>query len=861
MVTSSKADDTAAQTRPLSAAGPSGATVFLRFRAVLLALVALVIGGLGAATYYEMVRGRERAVAEAVRQTRNLALALEVNAESTFRSADQAVLAVADALTPSPDGVALDDDAALTLMRSQLARGAVFRNLIVTDAAGSIRLDVVGSSPDLTIADRDFFTVHRDRADAGSYISSPVLSRVGRGWFVAVSRRLSDARGAFAGVVVAMVDLGRFERFYASLNVGPNGTLTLWSRDGAALARHPQDDRLTANMDGNGRADHIPRVTDGVSEETLEGPSPVDGEERIVTVRAVKGLPLSVAVRVAAVDFLAEWRAATRQGLLEMLGMSVLVVVLTALLLRHLKQLEATTRALHDSVAERARIEDSLRESEARQRSYLDAAMEGFFVTDGQGRYVDVNRAACQTLGYSREEILGWRVPDVVPDGHPLTEASREGFRTVRRAGLFRGEMVLRHKERGAILADVNAVRLNDGRYLGVIRDVTERRRAEEALHATTSRLTALVRALPDLAFILDGNGVYREVVACADESLLIGPASAIVGQSIRDLMPADPAERLIATLRRTIETGQPQIIEYQLLVPAGARWFEGRTQALPPGFAPTPKVLLLVRDVTERVQTAERLATAKELAEAANQAKGAFLATMSHELRTPLNAIIGFSDIMVHEMFGPLGSPRYLSYAQHIQSSGTHLLDLINDVLDMSKLEAGRYALEDRRIDVMALLHDCADLAAVSAQQGGVTLDIAPAPALPSLNADDRAVRQVVLNLLSNAVKFTPKGGRVTLTAAMPGDGSLTVAVADTGIGIAPEALHIIAEPFRQADNSISRRFGGTGLGLSISRNLMELHGGSLTIDSTVGEGTTVTILFPPARVLAEEATAEAAP
>ena len=852
MVTASETGD---QHTPM-AEPSSGTTLFARFRAVLLALVALVIGGLGAVTYYEVSRGRERAVEDAVRQTRNLALALELDAESTFRAADQATLAVVDGLTPRHGSPGLDDGAVLALMRSQLERGKVFRNIVVTDANGRIRHDVIGSSPQLNIADRDYFTAHRDQPDVDSYISRPVLSRVGRGRFVAVSRRLNDATGAFAGVVVAVVDLGRFERFYASLNVGPHGTVTLWNREGMALARHPQDERLTGT--NTSQAHRLPIVTNGVNEQTLIGVSLTDGVERIVTVRAVEGLPLSVAVRIAASDYLAEWRTNTRQSVLELLGMSALVVVLTALLMRHLKQLETTTQALHESIAERTRMEDSLRESETRLRSYLDAAMEGFFVTDEQGRYVDVNRAACQTLGYSREEILGWRVLDIVPDGYPLTEASREGFRTVRRVGLFRGEMVLHHKERGAILADVNAVRLGDGRYLGVIRDVTERRRAEEALNASTSRLSALVRALPDLAFILDAEGVYREVVANADDSLLAAPASGLVGRTIHDLLPAEAAERLIATLRRTIETGQPQIIEYQLIVPAGARWFEGRTQALPPDFGLKPKVLLLVRDVTERVQAAERLATAKELAEAANRAKSAFLATMSHELRTPLNAIIGFSEIMVHEMFGPLGSPRYRTYAQHIQNSGTHLLDLINDVLDMSKLEAGRYTLDDRRTDMMALLRDCAELAAVSAEQGGVSLDIVPAPDLPNLNADDRAVRQVVLNLLSNAVKFTPKGGRVTMAASVREDGSFAITVADTGIGIAPEALNLIAEPFHQADNSISRRFGGTGLGLSISRNLVELHGGTLSIDSAVGEGTTVTVLFPAERVVTDETVAE---
>ncbi|HEY0838361.1 MAG TPA: ATP-binding protein, partial [Azospirillum sp.] len=336
--------------------------------------------------------------------------------------------------------------------------------------------------------------------------------------------------------------------------------------------------------------------------------------------------------------------------------------------------------------------------------------------------------------------------------------------------------------------------------------------------------------------------------------NLLAAPIDAVVGHCVTELLPREVAARVRDSIRRTIDTGAPQVIEYALTVPAGRRWFEGRTTLLPRDFGPEPMVLLLARDVTERVSAAERLAHAKEQAESANRTKGAFLATMSHELRTPLNAIIGFSEIMVHEVFGPLGSERYRAYAAHIQTSGTHLLELINDVLDMSKLEAGRYALDEREVDLAELLDSCMALSAVPADQGGVRLVEDVAPDLPRLRADDRAVRQIVLNLLSNAVKFTPPGGTVTLRAGVAADGALAVTVADTGIGIDPEALDTITEPFQQADATISRRFGGTGLGLAISRELAELHGGILTLTSTPGRGTVVTVSFPSERVVVLE-------
>jgi PAS domain S-box-containing protein len=501
-------------------------------------------------------------------------------------------------------------------------------------------------------------------------------------------------------------------------------------------------------------------------------------------------------------------------------------------------------------ITERKRIEDSLRESEARLRSYLDAAMEGIVVTDGTGGYVDANPAACQLLGYTRDELLTLRVPDVVADVGGHAGGFPDCYATLLLTGEFRGEAALRRKDGEVRLVEINAVRLSPERNLGVIRDVTERRHAEEALRTSTARLGALIEALPDIAFIMDADGRYREVLAPRTD-LMVAPADAVIGRRLAEVLPPEVAAPLTDAIRETLHIGTPQTMEYALSVPAGRRWFEARTSALPADFGPAPMVLVLARDVTERVLAAERLALAKEQAEGANRIKSNFLATMSHELRTPLNAIIGFSEIMVHQVFGPIGSTRYAEYARHIQDSGTHLLELINDVLDMSKLEAGRYTLEEREIKLAEVLNSCLTVNAIPAESGGVALEPAIRPPLPRLRGDERAVRQVVLNLLSNAVKFTPSGGRVTLSAALAADGSLEVTVTDTGIGIAPAALLHIAEPFQQADNTISRRFGGTGLGLAISRNLMELHGGTLTVASAIGHGTTVTASFPPERVV----------
>jgi two-component system cell cycle sensor histidine kinase PleC len=254
-------------------------------------------------------------------------------------------------------------------------------------------------------------------------------------------------------------------------------------------------------------------------------------------------------------------------------------------------------------------------------------------------------------------------------------------------------------------------------------------------------------------------------------------------------------------------------------------------------------------RDITADVEAAKELRLAKERAEAASRAKSEFLANMSHELRTPLNAIIGFSELIRDH--APGGSAAgFGEHAVEINSAGHHLLDVINDVLDLAKIEAGRYAIADEPVDLGLVARSCSGMLRLPARKGGVRIDNAVPAMHVVLRGDGRALRQVVLNLLSNAVKFTPYGGTVSLHIAASRDG-VVLTVADTGVGIEADALQSLCQPFQQADASISRRFGGTGLGLAISCKLLALHGATLTIESTPGHGTTARVRFPPERII----------
>jgi cell cycle sensor histidine kinase DivJ len=255
--------------------------------------------------------------------------------------------------------------------------------------------------------------------------------------------------------------------------------------------------------------------------------------------------------------------------------------------------------------------------------------------------------------------------------------------------------------------------------------------------------------------------------------------------------------------------------------------------------------LVAVTRDISRHKAQEADLERAREEAESASFAKTRFLANVSHELRTPLNAIIGFSDLLGQELFGRLEQDRHREYARLIKDSGEHLLQVVNDILDMSKIEAGSFDVTPEPFDLGPMIERCRQIMTPQAERAGVVLSSVVEPGLPELEADRRAVRQILLNLLSNAVKFTEAGGRVDCGARRDGR-RIVLFVRDTGIGIAPEDLPRLGEPFVQAETGYNRRHAGAGLGLSVVKGLVRLHGGVLSIESTPGAGTTVTVALP---------------
>ncbi len=265
--------------------------------------------------------------------------------------------------------------------------------------------------------------------------------------------------------------------------------------------------------------------------------------------------------------------------------------------------------------------------------------------------------------------------------------------------------------------------------------------------------------------------------------------------------------------------------------------------------------------DITESKRRETKLREALHMMELANRSKTEFLANMSHELRTPLNAIIGFSEMFKLETFGPLASPQYKDYAYDIHDSAGHLLAIINDILDVSKIEAGERDLNEAELNVEAVIESCLRLVKERAERADHTIAVELSEVLPGLYAEERALKQILLNLLSNAIKFTPDRGRISVAAGIADDGGLELCVIDTGIGIAAEDTDQAMSHFGQVDAKLERNYEGTGLGLPLARSLIELHGGTIRLESEVGVGTTVTVRFPAERVFPRAAPNSHAP
>lgn len=514
----------------------------------------------------------------------------------------------------------------------------------------------------------------------------------------------------------------------------------------------------------------------------------------------------------------------------------------------------------------RDRVGGSMISYESLRRA-LDHTGQGIEIWDPGDRLVYLNPSMRQIasdtgvpleIGITFEELVRLRIDLGV---YPKDESDLETYVQDRVAQHRRGgedHLIPLPDNRWYLIRDA---RLPDGGTITTVSDISELMRAEQALRDSDARLRDFVRASSDRFWELDAKLRFTMLMDMRNDPAY-PPANRFLGRTRWDSVGVDPeSDPEWGAHKAAMERHEPfRDFRYDVQNLDG-NWRHWRVSGVPvfdedgafTGYRGTSVDETEYREELQEAQHALRQALRD--AETANRAKSMFLATVSHELRTPLNAIIGFSDLLVSEVFGPLGDDRYAAYARDVQASGHSLLSLIEDMLDLTRAEIGQIILRESRVDIATEV--AASVAMVRSRQTGstalITVDVPHD--LPPIWADGRLIRQILFNLISNASKFTPAEGQVTIDTQLSDDG-LEIRIHDTGIGIRERDIDKVLRPFEQVDSALSRKYEGIGLGLPLSKAFVELHGGTLSIQSELDTGTTVTIWLPKARIGADGST-----
>jgi PAS domain S-box-containing protein len=502
------------------------------------------------------------------------------------------------------------------------------------------------------------------------------------------------------------------------------------------------------------------------------------------------------------------------------------------------------------NISDRKQAEAALKQSEFQSRAILAAIPDLMFRMGSDGIY--------------RKFVKEHRDFDILPQtadptGHAMTdllsaEIAERHFYYMQQA-LQTGDLQIYEQQIqvGDHLQDeeVRVIKIGDDEVLFMIRNISDRKQAEAALKQSEMTNRTIIETLPDLLIQMDVEGRYLSMFAGSGVRVICPPASPNPPE-IYNVLPADLAEQRLRYTRQAIATGSLQIYEQIVVFENEQRYEEVRIARLN-----DREVLIIIRDITDAKQVEFERSQNEELIRA-TRLKDEFLANMSHELRTPLNAILGMTEALLEQIFGDINE-RQIKALQTIESSGSHLLELINDILDVAKIESGQMELDCHPTAVVPLCQSSLTFIRQQAIAKHIQIKTQLPPNLPDVLVDERRMRQVLINLLNNAVKFTADGGQITLEVTLISQedallgmrNNLQIAIADTGIGISPENIHKLFQPFIQIDSALNRKYEGTGLGLALVKRIVELHGGTVGLTSEVGVGSCFTIVIPCADVV----------
>jgi PAS domain S-box-containing protein len=799
---------------------------------VVLAMAVAII--LAALVGYDLQREYALALESAGAKTRGLAQLLEEHARQSMRRTELALTQASAELCDQD----LSKPAVRAAVRSRLFTHLPKDNLVgsfaVISKAGEISVATAATSGEVLplVNDRDFFRAYERGGPGGLFVGAAVKSRISGKWIIPVSIPRFDAAGAFDGVLMATLDPGYFQQFYESIDAGTNGFVTLFSREGWAVARAPFVEKVAASnwAETPMFTEHLSKLPVGTVRQVVAA----DGVERIYSYRTLKDYPLIVAIGVSLTDGLAAWRQRLWVELALIALMLVVLGAATALLVRQLR--------------ERLRVESALKLSET---SVQKASLPTLWIAR-DARILRVNQATCAMYGYSEAELLSMSITDLSPHFPP--ERWPQHWQELRDQKSLSFEST--HRTRDGRMIPIG-VELNfiefDGQEFNFafMRDISERKRAE--------------------AEIVRGERMLRDAIDAVDEAfVLFDPQDVLVycNEKYRNLYPG--LEHLMVPgthFEELVRTGA-RIGLYKESIGNEEEWIRGRLQAHRDGVTVRVQkrgdgqVLRVIDRKTAdghtvgfRVDITE-MVRATEAAQDASRYKSQFLANMSHEIRTPMNAILGLLRLLQST---PL-NPQQRDYAHKTDSAARSLLGLLNDILDFSKVEAGKMTLDPQPFRLDRLLRDIAVV--LSSNMGSKPVEVLfdiDTTLPPVLVGDAMRLQQVLINLGANAVKFT-EHGQVVLRVCKAPDGArwktppemgdaapdgtrwagIAFSVKDSGIGIDAENQERVFSGFSQAEASTTRRFGGTGLGLAICRRLVELMGGELTLQSALGQGST---------------------
>ena len=475
-----------------------------------------------------------------------------------------------------------------------------------------------------------------------------------------------------------------------------------------------------------------------------------------------------------------------------------------------------------------------LRRNEEKYHAFFREAGVGIAIVDNKDRCMEVNDRLCQLLNRSEDEIIG--VPlhqfSISLPANDQMKLQRD----LQDKMVVNFDWQMRRKDGTTFPIQVTAAMLSDERRQVILRDTTERKRMENELKSTKEHLEAMINALPDLMFRMDRTGRILDFFSASSEELLLPPEE-FLGKTVSQVLPEEAATVYLTALDDAATSGRSSGHIYSLLKRVGLQWYELSIAAMSTPVQADTHFIVLARNITLRIQSEAALRLAKEEAESANRAKSAFLANTSHEIRTPLNAILGFAQLLEKESL-PGGQNEMV---QNIRQAGSTLLDILNDIIELSRIEAGQLHIETRPFELKTLITNVCRLHEESALSKGLEFAVEqPAPS-GQLIGDPLRLGQILQKLIGNAIKFTERGRihiKVTMQPLLATTASLQFRITDTGAGIAAETKDRLFKPFTQADGSITRRFGGAGLGLSICKRLVEMMGGNIDFESTPGTG-----------------------